>query len=189
MKHGTKQLFKVLFDFIEIVFIAVAVILLSYVFAGQFLEVSGVSMVPTFQDKEQLVAEKISIKLSPLKRGEIIIFKHPKETNHLVIKRVVGLPDEKITIVDGMVLIDGKKLQEPYLQEGTKTDAGKSMQEGIEYKIEKNSYLVLGDNRTESIDSREWGALPSEFIIGRALLVFNPISNFRFVMDDYVDVK
>jgi signal peptidase I len=183
MPKNIRQYLRSFADFIEIVFIAVAVILLSYVFAGQFLEVSGNSMLPTFADKEQLVAEKVSVKVSPLKRGEIVIFEHPKETNHLVIKRIVGLPNEKITIVDGMVLINGTKLEEPYIQASIQTNPGKELKESVEYFIEPNAYVVLGDNRLESIDSREWGALKKEYIIGRAFVVFSPLDHFRLVKD------
>lgn len=143
--------------------------------------VSGNSMLPNFHDKEQLVAEKISLNFRPIQRGDIVIFEHPEYPKKLVIKRVVGMPKETIIISQGKVLLDGKPLEEPYVHEQNQTRGKRVIKEDTTYQIPENSYVLLGDNRSNSIDSREWGAVPAENIIGRAFMVYYPLTNFRLV--------
>ncbi len=168
-------------DLIELLLIGTTVFLLVYILVGQFLEVSGSSMHPYLLDKEQIIAEKLSIKFDPIKRGEVIIFWHPKTKSDLLIKRVVGLPGEIIKIQNGFVFINGKKLEEPYLAGNIVTKEGDILLEGQDYKIAADYYIVMGDNRAESTDSRYWGPIQKETIIGRALAVFYPIDNIRLL--------
>jgi signal peptidase I len=168
-------------DFIEITLILVGVVMVSYLFLGQLLEVTGDSMDPTLQDKEQIIAEKISLLYKPLERGDIVIFRHPQETKRLIVKRIIGLPNEKIMIREGKVYINGERIEEEYIKNGHGTSAGTVINENIEYKIAGDAYVVMGDNREKSTDSREWGAITRELVIGRGFIVFRPISNFRFI--------
>jgi len=138
-------------------------------------------MIPNFRDKEQLIAEKISININNTERGDVIIFKNINENNRLLIKRVIGLPGENLKILDGNVYINGEKLTEDYLKEGTLTTGKRILEEGPEYKIPEDSYVVMGDNREQSNDSREWGYVKKENIVGRVVLVYYPLQNFRFV--------
>jgi signal peptidase I len=176
-----KKFAEGLVDFFEILIIAVFVFVLVYLFIGQLLEVSGDSMIPNFHDKEQIIAEKLSIKFKPLQRGEIVIFRHPDEPDHLLIKRLVGLPNETIKLEDGFVYINGERLSEPYVLNGGPTPGGNKIEEGMEYKIAYDTYVFLGDNREESTDSRAWGAVPTELIVGRGLLVYYPLDSFRAI--------
>jgi signal peptidase I len=154
-----------------------------YFFLGQLYEVIGESMEPNFHDQEQLIAEKLSAKFGNLERGDVVIFKRPGEENRLLIKRIVGLPEEKVMLKDGYVYINGEYLQEPYVPEGMMTREMRILESGFEYTIPVDSYMVLGDNREQSTDSREWGFVKSENIIGRAILVYYPLKNLRFVQD------
>lgn len=175
------EILRIILDFIEIVLIGTAVFFVVYLFIGQLLEVTGDSMYPNFHDKEQMLAEKLSTKFIDIKRGEVIIFKHPLEKDRLLIKRVIGLPGETIRISNGLVYINDKFLDEPYLAPGTKTQQEQAFQEGLEYKIPDDSYVVLGDNRLKSTDSREWGFLSKDLIVGRAVLVYYPINRIKLV--------
>lgn len=166
-------------DIFEILFIALAIFLLVYIFVGQLLEVTGDSMHPTLKNKEQIIAEKITTKFNPLKRGEIVIFEHPKENNRLLIKRVIGLPNEELTVYNGNVYINSNKLHEPYLPEGTITSGSVVIKENTPYKIPDYEYVLMGDNRTESSDSRAIGPIKLGDIVGRAMLVYFPISSIR----------
>lgn len=168
-------------DLIELFLIGTTVFLLVYILVGQFLEVSGSSMHPYLFDKEQIIAEKLSIKFDPIKRGEVIIFWHPKTKSDLLIKRVIGLPGEIIKIQNGFVFVNGSKLEEPYLSNNVVTKAGDFLPEGQEHKIGTDYYIVMGDNRAESTDSRYWGPIQKETIIGRALAVFYPLDNIRLL--------
>lgn len=181
MSKGFKNVFKAFFDFFEITFVLATVAILVYLFVGQLLEVSGDSMEPAFKDKEQLIAEKISINYKNIQRGEIIIFQHPQESGRLLIKRVVGLPGEIIMILNGQVFINNNPLEETYLPQDTFTKEGVLIKEGVEYQIEQNSYLLFGDNREKSTDSRSWGAVPKELLIGRGVIVYYPFSSIRII--------
>ena len=168
-------------DFFETVFIGATVFVIVYLFVGQLLEVSGNSMYPTFKDREQIIAEKISIKYQDITRGEVVVFRNPREPAKLLIKRVIGLPGETIKVQNGFVFINGKQLDEPYLQPNVATAGKEVITEGVDYKIADESYVVMGDNRVESTDSRSFGAVTKDLIVGRGLLVYFPLKNFRII--------
>ena len=176
-----KGILEVFLDFFEITIIGTTIFILVYLFVGQLLEISGDSMYPTLVDKEQIIAEKISTKFKPLEREEIVIFKHPENQKKLLVKRVIGLPGETIQIKDGQIYINGVVLNQPYITENTYTKGSKELIENIEYRIHNNQYILLGDNRDESSDSRTFGQIPEKTIMGRALMVYFPFGNIRMV--------
>ena len=158
------------------------VFVLVYIFLGQLMEVEGNSMFPTYHDKERLVVEKLSLKYKNLERGEVVIFQHPNiEQRHPLIKRVVGLPGETIRIAGGNVYINGEKLDETYIESDNPTEetTGGIVEEGVGYDIDENSYFMMGDNRQNSTDSRYFGAVKKEKIIGRSLLIYYPVNRIR----------
>lgn len=161
--------------------IGISVFTISYFFVAQLLIVTGDSMFPTFSDGEQLLAEKVSIKTKPLERGEIIIFKSPNEPERLLIKRVIGLPNETIKIEGGKIFINDMELVEPYLTQGTTTEEGKIIGGDIPYQIKPGTYILMGDNRDNSTDSRAYGSVPEDLIIGRGVLVYYPLDNIRII--------
>ncbi len=172
---------KVIGEYFQIIFIFLIVFAIVYFFVGQLYEVVGNSMLPTFTDKEQLIAEKISVNINNIERGDIIIFKNMNENGRLLIKRIIGLPGDNLKIQDGDVYINANLLTEDYLSDDTVTNGKRILEEGPEYKIPQDSYVVMGDNREESNDSREWGYVKKENIVGRVVLVYYPLQNFRFV--------
>lgn len=176
-----KKVIRTLFDFFEWVFIGAAVCIIAYFFVGQPLEVSGTSMLPNFKDKEQIIAEKLSTKYMPLKRGEVLVFRH-KQNGLLLIKRVLGLPGDTVMLSEGHVYINGTQLEEAYLEDNTKTSARAFLGENISFKIDPDEYIVMGDNRSESTDSRDWGTVSKENIVGRAILIYYPIKDFRLII-------
>ena len=180
-KLSVKNISEILLDFLEITIIGATVFLLVYLFVGQLLEVTGNSMHPTLIDKEQIVAEKISTKLKPLERGEIVIFRHPEENERLLIKRIIALPNELIRVENGLVYVNDEILTEEYLSETSPTRGNKALAEGVEYRVPVNSYVLMGDNREESSDSRSFGAVRSGLILGRALGVYYPLDSIRLI--------
>jgi signal peptidase I len=174
-------IYKLFIDLIEVALICAVVFFLVYLFIGQLLEVTGDSMFPNFHDKDQVLAERLSTKFVEVLRGEVVIFKHPQDPNKLLIKRVVGLPGEKIRLSNGLVYINDIALDEPYLALGVKTSQEQFFQEGIEYKIPSDSYVMLGDNRPKSTDSREWGYVSKDTIVGRAVLIYYPIQRIKLI--------
>lgn len=161
-----------------------AVIVLCYIFVGQLLEVDGDSMFPTFKDKEQLVAEKLSLSYKKPARGDILIFEHPTYKGELIIKRVIGMPQERIKISNGSIYINDNILQEPYLADNVVTAGNIFIKENDEYLIPENSYVMMGDNRAKSTDSRYWGPVSIDNMVGRGLFVYFPTPNFRFLIGD-----
>lgn len=123
-------------------------------------------MEPNFKAGEYLLVDELSYRLRSPKRGEVIVFKYPKDPSYYYIKRVIGLPGETIEIKDGKVRIynyenpEGKVLSEPYIKGVTKED--------IKTVLNKDEYFVMGDNREFSSDSRVFGPVERKFIIGRA---------------------
>lgn len=176
-----KKIKTIIADYVLTLVIFSSVFLIIYFFVGQLFEVTGESMTPSFQNGEQLLAEKISVNFSNLKRGDVVVFKNPFENNRLLIKRVIGLSKEKFQITNGAIYVNGNKLQEDYLSEGMYTKGGRILEEGFEYTIPENSFVVLGDNREKSTDSRDWGYIKKDMIIGRAVFVYYPIKNIRIV--------
>lgn len=143
-------------------------------------------MKPNFQDGQYILTDKISYRFAQPKRGEVIIFKAPTDMDVDFIKRIIGLPGERVKISDGKVTIyndqnkNGFVLNEPYQTLGP-TSGGKEAPQNTEVTIPKDQYFVLGDNRLESFDSRSWGTLPKKNIIGKAWLRYWPLSQIGFI--------
>jgi len=150
-------------------------------FIAQPIRVKGDSMLPNYFDKEELIAEKLSVKYEKINRGDIVIVKHPEDERILVIKRVIGLPGEDFKIEGGKVFIDGQVFEEPYLNETSATEGGTKLSEGVTNKIPEDSYVLLGDNRKDSADSRLWGPVKKELLLGKGFFVYKPIENIRFI--------
>jgi signal peptidase I len=140
-------------------------------------------MLPTFSDGEYLIVDELSYRLHDPKRGDVIIFKYPKDPSKYFIKRIIGLPGEKIAIEGKKIIItnsehpDGLMLTEPYINNGTESHLSVTLGEG--------EYFVLGDNRSASSDSRVWGSVPKKLIIGRALIRLTPIREISILPGDY----
>lgn len=167
-------------DLLEIALVGTAVFFLVYIFIGQLLQVTGDSMHPTLKNQEQIIAEKLSIRFRPLERGEIVVFKHPTIKDRLLIKRVIALPDDTMFLSKGDIYVNGTLLKEHYLANGNYTLGKNEIREEEEYVVTKG-YVLMGDNRLESSDSREFGPIALENIVGRALIVYYPLENFRLI--------
>ena len=137
--------------------------------------VDGESMVPTLEDRERLVVNKIVYDLHNPEYGDIIVFKYPSDQTKDFIKRVIGLPGDKIEIRDYKVFRNGQELDEPYINEPTAPT-------GVAYTVPKDTLFVMGDNRNYSKDSRDQqqvGYIPYDLVIGRAEVVWWPLNHFR----------
>ena len=155
-----------------------AVLLLSFMivkFVGQRTEVIGSSMVPSLEDGNQLITDKITYRFREPQRFEIIVFPHEPD-NEYYIKRIIGLPGETVRIDDdGTIYINGEALEESYGYGETRPE---SLREPV--LLGEDEYFVLGDNREVSLDSRypEVGNIPGSIIIGRAWLQLYPFDRF-----------
>lgn len=143
-------------------------------FIAQPFIVSGDSMIPTFESGQYLIVDEISYRFTVPERGDIIIFRHPSESGRILIKRIIGLPSETVTVEGDNVTIknsahpDGLKLTEPYI-------SSHSVFGKVEANLNADQYFVLGDNRPNSLDSRFFGPIERKMIIGRPLFRLLPV--------------
>jgi signal peptidase I len=167
-------------EIIKIVVITLAIILPIRYFLFQPFYVRGASMEQTFHDRDYLIIDEITYRLSDPKRGDVVVVRNPSNNAEFFIKRIIGLPREVIEFKNGSVLIfndqypDGEVLQEPYLMAGTPTTANEQR-----VTIADNQYFVMGDNRTVSLDSRIFGPLLRSSIVGRAWLRVWPFNTWQ----------
>lgn len=171
-----------LFDIIEVVVVALAIFVVVYLFFFQPHQVNGASMDPNFHDKEYILTDKISYRFRLPERGDVVIFRAPKNRELDYIKRVIGLPGERIKIVDGQVFINGQQLPEAYLEKNTNSYSGSFLKIGEEFLVPQDEYFVMGDNRPHSSDSREWGTVNKEDIIGKTWLRYWPPQKFGLLV-------
>jgi len=154
-------------EFIKFAVIAAAIVVPIRLWVAQPFIVSGSSMVPSFENGEYLIIDEFSYHFRTPERGEVIIFRYPQDTSKFFIKRVLGLPEEKVEIINGEIKIynnefkEGVDIEEHYI-------STKTLRDNLSIELKEGEYFVLGDNRPMSSDSRVWGALPEDLIIGRA---------------------
>lgn len=172
-------------DFFQTLVVFAAIGTVIYLFVAQPHKVSGSSMFPNFHNADYIITDKITYKFSLPKRGDVVVFKNPKDPTQDFIKRVIGLPGERVKVEAGKVYINSKRLNEPYLKPEVYTTTGSFLQEGKEATVTDGNIVVMGDNRPNSSDSREWGQLPNEKLIGRVILRYWPAQDFGVYPEDF----
>ncbi len=172
-----KKVASFFFDIIEVVVVALAIFVVVYLFLFQPHQVKGASMDQNFHDGEYILTDKVSYRFGTPKRGDVVIFRAPQNRELDYIKRVIGLPGERIKIYADQVFINGQILNESYLK-NTPTYPGDFLRSGQEFQIPADEYIVFGDNRLHSSDSRSWGPVAREDIIGKAWLRYWPPQDF-----------
>jgi signal peptidase I len=155
-------------DVVGTILPAVLIALAIHVFLAQATRVYGQSMQPNLHTNERLVVEKMSYRFHGPRRGDVVVLHDPSGGSELLIKRVVGLPGERVTIADGQVFIDGVALEEAYLDQETQGN-------GRSWLVPPLQIFVMGDNRQASRDSRSFGTVGRDQIIGRALFRYWPL--------------
>lgn len=176
------------FNTIEAVVIALALSIIFYLFIATPHEVVGRSMFPNFENGEYLIGNKIGYKFSEPQRGDVIIFEYDETTDY--IKRIVGLPGEEVSIQNGKIYINNQQLDEQeYIENSIPTLGGEYLQEGTTIKMEGTEYFALGDNRSNSSDSRTFGPINREQIKGKAWLVYFPFPEIRLVTHSDIDLN
>ena len=151
----------------HVLFVLVWVVLLNRAF-GTFV-VEGASMEPTLANRALLIVDTVFTTLRPFHRGDVVVFRYPRNPNVEYVKRVIALPGETVMVAHGYVFVDGSPLEEPYLREPVRYFWGPA-------KVPDGSVFVLGDNRNSSSDSHVWGPLPVDLVVGRAWVTLRPFS-------------
>ncbi len=173
-----RSFLRILGEFLRLALIAAAIALPIRYFVAQPFIVRGASMEPNYHDREYLVIDELSYFFREPERGEVVVFRYPLNPSEYFIKRIIGLPGETVEIKGGNVFISnsehlqGFRLDELYLAPAAST-AGE-----MRFVLGPNEYIILGDNRAFSSDSRNWGALERRFITGRAIFRAWPITKF-----------
>ncbi|HEY6020065.1 MAG TPA: signal peptidase I [Candidatus Paceibacterota bacterium] len=162
-------------ELLKFVVVAAVIVIPVRLFVAQPFIVSGQSMDPTFANGQYLIVDELSYHFTQPQRGDVIIFRYPRNPSEYFIKRIIGLPGDTVHIANNTVTVtplDGvsQTLKEPYVvNQGDGPDAT--------YTVPTDQYFVMGDNRPESSDSRIWGLLPRKNIIGRAFLRLLPFQS------------
>ncbi|AER66259.1 signal peptidase I [Thermovirga lienii DSM 17291] len=154
---------------IETVLWALVLALILRYFVVQAFWIPSGSMIPTLVPGDRVLVSKFWYHFQPPKRGQIVVFKYPLDPKRDFIKRVIGLPGEVVSMEEGVVYIDGEPLAEPYV----KNHDSFNMKP---VRVPENAYFVMGDNRPNSQDSRFWGFVPKENLIGPAFFRYWPLS-------------
>jgi signal peptidase I len=137
------------------------------------IRVDGASMEPTLFNGELVIVNKLAYRLGVPARGDIIVFHYPRDPSQEFIKRVVGLPGDQVNITDGHIYVNGQRLEEPYISISPNYLGN--------WSVLENQLFVLGDNRNNSLDSHNWGTVPMDYVIGKALFIYWPLSTLGVV--------
>lgn len=176
-----KKFFSFIWEFLKIAVVVTIIVMPIRYFIFQPFFVKGESMEQTFKNNDYLIVDEISYRFRNPKRGEVIVFKYPKDPSQDFIKRVIGLPGETVRIKNEKVEIfkDGKKL---ILNESKYLSPGEITLGDVNVSLKKNEYFVMGDNRLFSYDSRRFGVVPRKDIIGVVVLrLFHWQDKFPFI--------
>lgn len=171
LQKGTVAIIEAL----QPVVMAFAIFMMVYLFLFQPHKVDGSSMYPTFHDREFILTDKISYRRNSPQRGDVVVFHAPPPFDSDFIKRIIGLPGETVVVKGGYVYVNNQKLNEVYLPSSFITTEKSFLRDGVPYKVPDNYYLVFGDNRSYSSDSREWGPISRSAIVGKAWIRYWPL--------------
>jgi len=150
-----------------LIFITIRFVIQSY-------HVDGMSMEPTLNSNEYVLVNKAVYLLQQPERGDVIVFHNPKDPSVDFIKRVIGIPGDTIQVYGTRIAVNGVTLKEPYISSSATPVTNT-------WKVPLDKYFVLGDNRPVSDDSRYWGCVPKDFIVGKAVAIYWPVSNWEFI--------
>lgn len=181
-----RKIFSFLVNSIQIILVLASVLMILYAFVLQPNEVSGNSMHPTFKNKELLFSYLLAIRSDSYTRGDVVVFHSQTEDDKRLIKRIIALPGDRVMVLDGAVYLNGAPLDETaYLDPSVRTGGGAFLQDGIEMTVPEGAVVVMGDNRPGSSDSREWGFLRKEMLVGKSIIRFWPLSTFTFIQNPF----
>lgn len=177
-----RKIYSILIDLAETLVIAGAIFVVIYAFLFRPFQVNGQSMYPNYHNGEYILTNLFILKLKSIQRGDVVVFESPVNKEKDFIKRVLGIPGDEVKLQAGYIFINGIKLDEAnYLPPDYKTYGGTFLSEGKSVIIPPENYFVMGDNRSFSSDSREWGFVSRDKIIGESFIVYWPLGQFRLV--------
>ncbi|HHY41041.1 MAG TPA: signal peptidase I [Syntrophaceticus sp.] len=161
-------------DILQAVVLAIILATVIRVWLLEPFYIPSPSMEPTLFPGDRIIVNKIGYKFREPERGDVIVFHYPLDPERDFVKRVIAFEGETIEIRNNYVYIDGQRLEEPYIQDVVIGDIAP-------LRVPKGHYFVMGDNRNNSEDSREWGPLDKDLVIGKAIFVYWPFSRFGVI--------
>ncbi len=181
IKQELKKILSILFDTVELAVLALVIVVPIRYFIFQPFVVSGNSMHPNFENKDYLLIDEISFRFNEPERGEVVVFKAPQRVSTNYIKRIIGLPNEVIEISDGKIFISSASGEKEALDESKYLPDGLITSGEMTIALKQDEYFVLGDNRLFSSDSRSWGVLPRQNIVGKVFFRALPVNSLAFI--------
>jgi signal peptidase I len=163
---------RVLVDIIETLVLSALLFAAINVISAR-IRVDGQSMLPTLNTGEFVIVNKLAYKVGSPKYGDIIVFHFPRDPEQEYIKRVIGLPGDQVMIAQKQVQVNGVLLEEPYIADPPLYEAN--------WTVPDDSLFVLGDNRNNSSDSHNWGPVPMDYVVGKALFIYWPLDKWGFL--------
>lgn len=176
MFSALKNVFGVFWEFIEAFVFAAAIFVVAYLVLFQPNQVKGSSMFPNFKDGEYIFTDKISYRMGLPNRGDVVVFRSPKNSDIDFIKRIIGLPGDRVKISGGKVYLNGEIVDEShYLDPSVYTGPEAYLAEDQEITLADGYYFVLGDNRPHSSDSRDFGPVTTAEMVGKVFFRYWPV--------------
>ncbi len=167
---------SVIKEIVKFTLIVVIMVVVVRNYIAQPFIVSGASMDPTFASGEYLIVDELSYHFKKPTRGEVIIFRYPRNPDTFFIKRVIGLPGETVHLQNGSITIVNNENPDGIILPDSHIDPSRKSNDNLSVTLTKGEYFVMGDNRKESSDSRSWGPLPEKYVIGRPFLRLVPLT-------------
>lgn len=178
-----RQSVNFVMDILETVVFIGSLFIVVYLFVLQPNQVKGASMEPTFHSGEYILTSKITYKFRPMERGDVIVFKSPKNPDIEYIKRIIGLPGDKVLIKNGEVYVNDRFIDERYISAKTNLWDGGFAKEDVSIIVPSGEIFVMGDNRPRSSDSREFGPVPISSIIGQVFYRYFPTNKVGSIVN------
>lgn len=155
-------------EILQSLLVAVVLAFIIHTFIMQNFRIPSGSMIPTLQIQDYIFASKLSYRFNEPKRGDIVVFKYPKDTTRFFVKRLIAVGGESVALKNSKLYIDGRQVAEDYLPEGLRfPDYGP-------VTVPEGNYFMMGDNRNNSSDSRDWGFVTESLIVGKEIFIYWP---------------
>jgi len=179
-------IWRFLVDFAQTIIIVGVIGVFIYVLVLQPHQVAGFSMFPTYNDKDITISYLPDVRFNNLKRGDVIVFHAPPDHEKLYIKRIVGLPGDSVRIQDGSVYLNNQLLDESsYLQPTVRTNPEAFLADGQTVVVPPDSIFAMGDNRPNSSDSRDFGFVTKDLLVGKTIARIWPLDTFEIIHNPF----
>lgn len=172
---------RILIEVLETIILAL-VLFFAINFITARIRVDGSSMEPNFHNGDYVIVNRLAYQMGDIQRGDVVVFPYPRNPEEDYIKRVIGLPGDRVAVYGGLVYVNGTPIEEPYI-------ASPAIEDLSERVVPDGFVYVLGDNRNASSDSRSWGPLSIEEIIGKAIFRYYPFNNIGIIDHPVIEVS